>query len=271
MRRIFWMIFLVGILGHTAWAEDEYGKPAQEPVQNAPKYDWTFISSVNYSTGDFGTGTTTNTVYIPFTIQRNLSQGRVYLTVPYIDQNNTTGVSAIGGRPFRTGSGITTGWNGGLGDIILGGSYDVLREPDRPFDLSPFASVKFPTADKNKNLGTGKFDESLGITASKNLDKNWSVLGRIGYTFIGDPAGIKLNNQFFYDLGVGYQWTEATFTSITYEQKTRLISGQPNPQDLIFGIDQKLTQALGVFGNLDVGLSKGSPDIAVTAGMDWSF
>ncbi len=270
MKRILLVIFLVGILGYRAWAE-EYGKPAQEPVQNAPKYDWTFISSVNYSTGDFGTGTTTDTIYIPFTMQRNFSQGRAYLTIPYIDQRNTAGVSDIAGRPFRIGSGVNSGWSGGLGDIILGGSYDLLREPDRPLGLSPFGWIKFPTADKNKNLGTGEFDETLGLSASKNLDKNWSVLGRIGYAFIGDPPGINLHNQFFYDAGVGYQWTPQTFTSIMYEEKTRLISGQPNPQDLILGIEQKLTQALGVFGNLDIGLSKGSPDIAVTAGMAWSF
>lgn len=122
MKRILLLIFLVGILGHMAWAE-QYGGAAQEPVQNAPTHNWTFTSSVNYSTGDFGTNTTTDTVYVPFTLQRNFSEGRVFLTIPYIDQKSGTDVSAFGGRPFRTrNTGVNnTGWNGGLDDIILGG------------------------------------------------------------------------------------------------------------------------------------------------------
>lgn len=146
-----------------------------------------------------------------------------------------------------------------------------MREGDKLFNLSGFGTVKFPTADKDKRLGTGEFDESLGLTASKNIDKNWSILGRIGYIFIGDPPGVDLNNQFFYDIGVGYQWSQATFSSITYEEKTKLINGQSNPRDLILGVDQKLNETVGIFGNLDFGLSNGSPDISVTAGMNWWF
>ncbi len=272
VKRILWMVLLVTIGGNVAWAED-YGEPVQEPVHNAPQHDWTFTTSVNYSTGDFGTSTTTDTVYVPFTLQRNFSLGRVYLTIPYIDQRSGTDVNAFGGRPFRTGGPGTgdTGWVGGLGDIILGGSYDLLREPDKPFDLSAFSSIKFPTANKNKRLGTGKFDESLGLTASKDLGKNWSVLGRIGYTFNGEPSGIDLEDQFFYDIGVGYQWTKETFTSITYEEKTKLIDGQSDPRDLILGVEQKLNETVGVFGNLDFGLSNGSPDFSVTVGMNVWF
>ncbi len=271
MKLVLPLVVLMGALCATAWAE-QYGQPVQQPTQRAATRDWTLTTSVTYSTGDFGTSTTTNTVYVPVTLQRNLSQGRVYLTVPYIDQQSGPGVQAFGGRPFRVSGGAgNSGWNGGVGDIILGGSYDLLREPDRPLDLSGFASVKFPSADKDKNLGTGEFDETLGLAGSKSIGGNWSVLGRVGYTFIGDPPGVNLKNQFFYAAGVGYQWTKETFSSISYEERTKLVNGRPNPRDLVLGVDHKLNETTGIFGDLDFGLSEGSPDIAVTAGMSWWF
>ena len=272
VKLVFPLVLLIGTLCTTAWAQEYYGQPAQQPTQGAATYDWTFTTSVNYSTGDFGTSSTTNTVYVPFTLQRNLSQGRVYLTIPYIDQQSGPGVQAVGGRPFRVNGGAgNSGWAGGLGDVILGGSYDLLREPDRPMDLSGFASVKFPSADQDKNLGTGEFDETLGLAGSKGLGGNWSALGRIGYTFIGDPPGMDLDNHFFYAAGVGYQWTKETFSSISYEERTRLVNGRPNPRDLVLGVDHQLNETTGIFGNLGFGLSEGSPDISVTAGMSLWF
>ena len=271
MKQTFLMFLLAGVFCHTAWEQD-YGEPAQQPVQNLPAHDWTVTSSVNYSTGDFGTNTTTRTVYVPFTLQRNFTQGRVYATLPYISQKSGPGVRGFNGLPFRTGqTGTGNGWESGVGDIILGGSYDLLREPEKPFDLSAFGSIKFPTADDGKGLGTGEFDETLGLAASKSLDKNWSILGRLGYTFIGDPPGINFKNQFFYAAGVGYQWTDATFSSIVYEERTRLVNGQPNPRDLVLGVDHKLSETLGIFANLGFGLSNSSPDTFATAGVNAWF
>ena len=272
MKKILLMVLLAGVFCHAAWAQD-YGEPGQRPVQNAPAHDWTVTSSVNYSTGDFGTDTTTRTIYVPFTLQRNFSQGRVYATFPYISQKTGgSGVRAFNGQPFLTGqTGGSNGWESGVGDIILGGSYDLLREPEKPFDLSAFGSIKFPTADDDKGLGTGEFDETMGLAFSKSLDKNWSVLGRAGYTFVGDPPGANFKNQFFYAAGVGYQWTDATFSSVSYEERTRIVNGEPNPRDIVLGVDHKLSETLGVFGNLGFGLSNSSPDTFVTAGVSVWF
>lgn len=271
MKRIFLIVFFMELLCSFVWAQDEPQK-IQQQVSSPSTLDWTFSTSVNYSTGNFGTDTTTNTIYVPFTLQRNFAQSRVSWTIPYIYQTSGSQVSAIAGRPYQIRrSGDNTQSTSGVGDMLLKGGYDLLREPSGPLDLSLLGTIKFPTANKNKGLGTGEFDEGVGLFATKSLDKNWFVLGEVGYAFIGDPPGTSLNNEFLYAAGIGYRWSEATSSSISYEERTSLLDDRPNPRDLIIGIDHKLNKTVGLFGDVSFGLSKGSPDTALTAGMSVSF
>lgn len=134
--------------------------------------DWKFSSSVTYETGDFGTGTTTDTVYAPLTLKRYFDRWDVSLTVPYITQETGAGVAAIAGRPvqIRKGRDGGTTTNEGLGDLVLKGGVDLMQEGEQPFSLSPVGKIKFPTADEEAGLGTGEFDEGVGLEASKRIN-----------------------------------------------------------------------------------------------------
>ncbi len=116
----------------------------------------------------------------------------VSVTVPCIYQETGSAVASIEGRPVQirrtTGVGNRTSTEG-LGDIILKGGYDLLEEPEQPFNLSAVAKIKLPTANKDDGLGTGEFDEGVGLEASKRLDSRWTFLGDLYYTFIGSPLG----------------------------------------------------------------------------------
>ncbi len=245
----------------------------ETPSTETAQKDWKFSAAISYDSGDFGTDATTNTVYIPFTLKRYFSAGDLAVTIPYIYQESGRNISALSGRPFQTSkSNSGTRSSEGIGDVLVKGSYYLLTESTTtPFNLSPVAKIKLPTADKDEGLGTGEWDETLGLETSKTLNTEWSLHLDLYYTFIGDPKGIDLNNQFSFDVGGLYQFTEDTAVGLFYEEQTNLVSGRPNPRDLDFTINHKIDQDYEVFGDLMIGLSKGSPAVGVTAGASARF
>lgn len=239
----------------------------------AGKTDWKLTSSVTYETGKFGTDTRTETVYVPFTLKRTFERWNLAVTIPYIHQETGPDVTAIEGRPFRirrtSAGGVTT--NSGLGDVVLKGGYDLLEEQDQPFNLSAVGKIKFPTADDDEGLGTGEFDEGLGLEASKRLDDRWTLFADVYYTFIGDPSGVNLDDEFAFDVGFGYAFSKTLSANVFYEYRTAISDGTSAPQDLFLGLEQKLSEAAKLFGGVSLGLSDGSPDVGVTLGFGYRF
>lgn len=236
--------------------------------------DWKLSSSLDYESGKFGTGTRSDSLYIPVTLKRYLGDWDASLTVPYLRESSNGQVTNLGGRPVRTGRGTgstATTTHSGLGDVVVRGGYALMREDPQPFDLSLAAKIKLPTANKNKGLGTGKFDEGLGIEFGKRVVPGWTVLADLYYTFIGDPPGEDLNNQVAADIGfshpLGKDWT----STVLFEGSNALVSGQPAPLDLRGILDYKLGEQGSLFGGGLVGLSNGSPDYGLSLGGSYRF
>jgi len=82
----------------------------------------------------------------------------------------------------------------GLGDILVGGRYYFNEEGKYP-DIEGVASIKLPTADKDKGLGTGKSDAGIRMEASKHFHKIMFWEAGLGFTWMGDPAGIDYQNR----------------------------------------------------------------------------
>ncbi|MBP9854489.1 MAG: transporter [Candidatus Omnitrophica bacterium] len=233
---------------------------------------WKFTSSITYETGDYGTSTRATTVYIPFTWTRYFEIGNVSGTLPFIYQKSGPGVTAFSGRPLRSSNrrGGTRD-DQGLGDVLLKGSYYILKEDTQSLNADVIGQIKFPTADDERGLGSGEFDETVGLETSKNLDELWLVFGDLYYTFIGEPTGLRLNNELAFNLGVGYKLSEPTLISLAFEQRTALVDDQDYPRDLIVGLNHKIDEELSFNCSADVGLSDGSPDFGATAGIGYKF
>src|SRR5439155_10460157 len=160
---------------------------------------------------DYGAGKDTTIVYVPFTLGVN-PLNRLWLdaTVPFIHQTTQNVVITGGGvasrkeekgklaRPARP----TT--EAGLGDALLKASYIVLEEKALIPEITPYVKIKFPTADRDRGLGTGEFDETLGVDVSKNLIGDLYGYLTLAYVFIGDPPGSDLRNSFGWSIGAAY-------------------------------------------------------------------
>ena len=250
---------------------------------------WQVGGSVTHSSGDYGTGSTTTITYIPISVRRLFDSGDISLVVPFISITGDCGVTLLSGNPNRTGgtcpTTTTTTPSGrtvtrtlqtrttesGLGDILLRGRYYLLDGSTTVPTVAFIARVKFPTADSARGLGTGRFDETVGMELTQRLPSNFVAFADTGYTFIGHVQGAGLRNQWYYDVGVGYYFTKALLGSMYYEEWRAVVEGFQNPRDLLFALNWTATDALRFNTALQIGLSDGAPDYGITFGASIRF
>ena len=142
---------------------------------------WQTGLSVYHSSGDYGTGSTTTITSVPLSIRRLFQDGDVTLVVPFPSVTSNCSVTLLSGMPNQTGGTCSqttnTTKNGkqhprlrptattesGIGDVILRARYYVVDEHGLVPTVAVTAKIKFPTADRDRGLGTGEFDEGLGL------------------------------------------------------------------------------------------------------------
>jgi hypothetical protein len=263
---------LIALLG--VW----YGLAVTPNALGAEKQDWQLSSSFTYESGTYGTGTRTETVYVPFTLKRFFDVGDLSLTLPFVVLRTTGETTLIDGRPQRIRIGRRTDLaptgtvtKEGLGDMLLKGRYYVVEEHGLLPTIALVAKVKFPTADSSQGLGTGKFDEGVGVEGSRTFLRDFIGFFDVSYTVIGSPAGLDLKNQTAYDFGLGYYFTQQLLGGLFYEERTALITGQSNPRSLLFTGDYTVSRAFRLNAAVEVGLSNGSPDYGLTGGVAVRF
>lgn len=243
-----------------------------EPPQGAAV--WKFSSSLNYDTGKYGTPDRTNSVYIPFTLKRYFHEGDLSVTVPYLRQSSAGQVTWVGGKPMRVDKAPrapTASSESGLGDIMLRGTYELMREGPGAFDLGLAGRIKLPTADEDKGLGTGELDGGAGLEFAKELNAGWTLLADAYYTVIGDPAGVDFNNQLALDLGFYRTLKENLGLTVLYETQSAISDGGTDPRSLSGTLSYGASAGLQFSGGLTLGLSDGSPDAGVSAGFSRKF
>ncbi|MDP3541069.1 MAG: transporter [Elusimicrobiota bacterium] len=236
---------------------------------------WKMSSSLNFESGTYGTGTRTSSLYVPFTLRRSFGDAFASVTIPYVSMTSDGGVSNVGGRPSRTsGRGGAAGsrtTRSGLGDVILRGGYDVLRDDPHPLDLTVVAKAKAPTASRAKGLGTGEFDAGAGVELAKLVAPGWTVLADAYYTAIGDPPGVNLNNQLAVDAGFSRALRENLTLTVLLEASNALVPGEPGPRDVRAIVEHRFDETAAVFGGASVGLSDGSSDYGISLGGSLRF
>ncbi len=281
-------LFLLGAgTVERAVAADEEGPPGPAP-------QWRISTTVNYSSGSYGTDSRTNILYAPMTIRRVFEDGDVSLTIPFVSISGTGAVRLVGGVPTRTsgtagstaalagvaaGSGKGPGssplsnstTDSGLGDIILRGRYYLIEEGDVTPLVALTGRIKMPTADVDRGLGTGEFDEGVGVELTKSLTDRWLAYLDGGYNLIGDAPGTDFNNQWWYALGLGYDVTDDFHMSLFYEEYRALINSVNNARDLLALTNYVVNDTVHLTGSLLVGLSNGAPNYGFGLGIRFRF
>jgi hypothetical protein len=267
------------------------------PAQPSPDRNWQIGFNPSYSSGNFGTDTTSSFLYAPISIRRFFKDGDVALVIPFVTATTDGGTTLVGGNPVRVdnsgpGSGSSTGCSNsgqgsgncltgrapgqnatesGLGDIILRGRYYLVEEKDWTPLIAITGRLKLPTADETRGLGTGKMDEGVGTEVSKRLGDNWITFLDGGFNIIGRPDGLNLRNQWWYDVGGGYYFAKNLLGTVYFEEYRSLVSGTQNIRDVFFGMSYRASSEWRFNGGVAVGLSNGAPDHVVSVGTSYRF
>lgn len=241
---------------------------------------WSFSTSVNYSRGDFGTKEDTSFLYVPFTLGVTpIDRLTLSLTVPYVRQTTQTVVLTGGGvavrkekeRELAIARPSVTRTEDGLGDILLKGQYVLLQEQPIVPEISPYLKIKFPTADEDRGLGTGEFDETLGVDLNKTFLQRFVAYLTLAYTFVGSPPGTDLNNSFAWSIGGAYRVAQPFTVFAFLDGATAISPGQANPLEFRASAEFKLTKMLKLTGSVGKGLSDGAADFSVSGGIALRF
>lgn len=257
-----------------------------------PVDQWRISTTIDYSSGRYGTEERTNILYVPLTIKRLFKQGDISLAIPYVSISGTGAVRLVGGVGTRTSSvagseGNVSGSDGrkrpgdsplsssttdsGLGDIILRGRYYLVEEGSLAPLVALVGRIKFPTADADRGLGTGEFDGGGGVELTKSLGERWMGYLDAGYYLIGNPPGANFNNQWWYDVGVGYDLTDHLQMSLFYEEYRALVDEVNNARNVLLAADYRAGSGWHMTGALLVGLSNGAPNYGISGGIRFQF
>lgn len=291
---------LIGVIVVTGfWGVEGYAADKTDLGPPPSEQNWQIGLTPSYSSGNYGTNTTSSFFYAPISIRRFFKDGDVSLVIPFVTTTTNGTATLVGGQPTQilppscsdnSGSGNprdreecqgTGGGTGsvrgqkvttsGLGDIILRGRYYIVEEKDWTPLIAITGRLKLPTASESRRLGTGKMDEGLGAEVSKRVGDNWITFLDGGFNIIGRPEGLNLRNQWWYDVGGGYYFTKDLLASVYFEEYRSLVSGAQNIRDVFFGMNYRASSAWRFNGGLALGLSNGAPDHALSIGTSYRF
>lgn len=90
----------------------------------------------------------------------------------------------------------------GIGDFEATLKWLAMAESEHRPALAFGAEVKIPTA-KNRQIGTGKTDFRGFVAVSRRIDQ-WDLHANAGYTVLGKPTGLAIDNIFDYALAAEF-------------------------------------------------------------------
>ena len=159
----------------------------------------------------------------------------------------------------------------GIGDLVVAAKWQFIK-------MCPFGarhaivpSVKFPTADEDRGLGSGETDYDLTWIASRGLGDKACVHVNAGYSWMGKPDDGDADDVVHYGVALDYQLLNAVqWVGEVFAEKELNDDADTVVQ---YNAGFRWTPA----DNLTLDLAGGSklrgeaPDFTATAGLTWTF
>jgi len=218
-----------------------------------------------YFSGDFGTGISTATTYLPLIFILGSSRQEARLTVPFLSVTTSQPVTFVGHEIIPRGTGGRTS-ESGIGDVVAQEEYFFLEGGRRRPWISGLFRIKVPTADDTRGLGTGEWDYGPGAALIQPLGAKWNLLGEAQYILRGDPPGRDFRNTWWLSGGLQKKLSGSTSASLYYERLQSVLPGRPDLVDLIVGYDHSFARRLTLRTSVFVGLSESAEDYGLSAG-----
>ncbi|MFJ4346850.1 hypothetical protein [Pseudomonas sp. NPDC089401] len=221
---------------------------------SSPADTFSAAIGMDYSSGDYGTGTTSEIWYVPLVGKYESGPMTYKVTVPWLRITNPE----VGpdGDPLPGGCRDV---ESGLGDTVASADYALLDGSAGGWMLDLVGKVKFPTADKHQCLGTGEYD----YTAQLDIARAFGPLtgfATLGWKKYGDPSGSDFKDPLFASLGFAVPVATRTSAGASYDWRDKVVSTGSQIQELTLFLTHKLSQAWKVQLYAVKGFSDASPD-----------
>lgn len=203
--------------------------------------------TAGYSRGSFNTGQIAN-LY-----RAQVAYGKIYdsydinITVPYLFLNDNLGDDS------------------GMGDIILRSGKTLGERSSSDNKLYASISLKLPTADESRGLGTGETDAGGFLSYSHHFNEmNLTLTG--GYIITGDSAIQSYEDIVVYGAGLS-QYVNPWYIYGSLDGHQQTLATGSAPLELSAGLlyQIKLAQFLKAEGF--IGLNNDSPDFGLAIGL----
>ncbi|MNF44378.1 hypothetical protein D3C76_435470 [compost metagenome] len=216
----------------------------------------TFNTSIgtDYSSGDYGTGTTSEIWYVPLVGKYETGAMTYKLTVPWLRITNPS----VGpdGAPLPGGCGEV---ESGVGDTVASAGYAVLDGSQGGMLVDLIGKVKVPTADEDKCLGTGETDYSAQVDLTQGFGPV-TGFATLGWKKFGDPSDTNFDDPIFAGVGLAIPVAAVTSLGASYDWRQKVVSTGDPIQELTLFLTHKLNRDWKVQLYAVKGFTDASPD-----------
>jgi len=153
-----------------------------------------------------------------------------------------------------------------IGDLALGLKWNPLAAERFWADHALALTAKLPTADSEKDLGSGVADFDLTYIATKSIGEQWNADFNLGYTWVGGD-----DDALHY--GLALRWQAMKHVELVGEvfANTELAARQDTAMTAGVGARWEIMDGLVFDAAAGAGLRGESPDWTATIGFTWTF
>jgi hypothetical protein len=210
---------------------------------------------LDYSTGRYGSQTTTETWALPLSLKYRTDDWSVRVSTSWLRVQGNGNVTPDGDPLNTPGDASTTE---GLGDITTSLTYSLIDE-SRWVGLDISGKIKFGTASTSKSLGTGKNDYTVQAELFKSVDK-WTPFLNLGYKWKGDPDSIEYRNVWLGSIGTDYRISPTLSFGGSYDWQQAVTATSDPISEAMLYLNIRLNSASRLNLYAVGGFSHASPD-----------
>lgn len=160
-----------------------------------------------------------------------------------------------------------TAFEEGISDLTLGFKWKLLDQDKAFFDQALAGTIKFPTADEDRGMGSGEIDYDLTYILTRQIDDRTAILFNVGYTWLG---GSDESDVLHYGPALTHQLTPTLqpVAEIVFETP---VDGGKTSVGINGGIRYQLLESLTLDAAVGAKLAGDWPDWTATVGLTWAF
>lgn len=220
----------------------------------------------DYTTGNYGTSTTTDILTIPAIGEYERGPLMIKVTVPYVQISGTGGV--VPGIGHIKAGGAAKETQSGLGDTVAAATYNIYSGKASTFGVDLTGKIKLNTADSG--LGSGQNDYAAQADAYQSFNK-FTALGSVGYKILGSPAGISMNKSLYGSVGGAYQLDDKSNGGVDFSLSQSASATSAGQREITAYVSRRINKNFKAKGYVLKGFSNGSPDNGLGAQVYYGF